>query len=53
MATVTASGDQRTRLLAHLVDGPEAPLKVGSPVRKVFEDAAEGFAIPHFKLAGV
>jgi uncharacterized OB-fold protein len=43
------------RLLARLVgrlDGPEAPLKVGSPVEAVFEDAAEGFAIPHFKLAG-
>jgi len=39
------------RVLARLVDGPQATFKVGSPVETVFEDAAEGFAVPHFKLA--
>lgn len=40
------------RLIAVLVDGPDAALALGAPVEVVFEDVAEGVAVPHFRLAG-
>jgi uncharacterized protein len=38
------------RLIGRLVDGPAAPLRLGTPVRLVFEDVAPGVAIPAFEL---
>lgn len=40
------------RMMARLVDGPGAALAVGAPVEVVFEDVAEGMAVPQFRLAG-
>lgn len=39
------------RLIGRLLDGPDAPLHLGAPVRLVFEDLAPGVAIPAFELA--
>jgi uncharacterized protein len=38
------------RLIGRLVDGPDAPLHVGAPVRLVFEDITPGVAVPAFAL---
>ena len=38
------------RLVGRLVDGPDAPLRLGAPVRTVFEDIAPGVAVPAFAL---
>lgn len=40
------------RLIGRLLDGPEAPLSLGAPVRGVFEDIAPGVAVPAFELGG-
>jgi uncharacterized OB-fold protein len=39
------------RLIGRLLDGPEAPLALGSPVRVAFEDLAPDIAVPAFTLA--
>ena len=38
------------RVIGRLVDGPHAPVCLGSPVRSVFEDVAPGVAVPAFAL---
>jgi hypothetical protein len=38
------------RLIGRLLDGPEAPLGLGVPVRLAFEDIAAGVAVPAFTL---
>jgi hypothetical protein len=38
------------RLIGRLVDGPDAPLRLGAPVRLVFEDLAPGAAVPAFEV---
>jgi len=38
------------RLIGRLVDGPEAPLRLGAAVRLVFEDVAPGVSVPAFTL---
>lgn len=38
------------RVLARLVDGPEAALHVDAPVEVVFEDVAAGVTLPQFRL---
>jgi hypothetical protein len=38
------------RLIGRLLDGPEAPLSLGAPVRLAFEDVAPGVAVPAFAL---
>jgi uncharacterized OB-fold protein len=38
------------RMIGMLLDGPDAVLRVGAPVRVAFEDVAEGVAIPAFRL---
>lgn len=40
------------RLIGRLVDGPEAPLVIGTAVHVVFEDVADGVAVPAFALGG-
>jgi uncharacterized OB-fold protein len=38
------------RLIGRLVDGPEAPLGLGAPVRLTFENVVPGVAVPAFAL---
>lgn len=38
------------RMIGRLLDGPEAALRIGAPVRVAFEDLAEGVAVPAFRL---
>lgn len=38
------------RLIGRLLDGPEAPLEAGSPVRVAFEDLRADVAVPAFEL---
>jgi len=38
------------RLIGRLVDGPDAPLRLGDRVRTTFEHLPEGFAVPAFAL---
>jgi uncharacterized OB-fold protein len=40
------------RLIGRLLDGPDAPLRVGNAVRVAFEDIAPGVALPAFSLEG-
>jgi uncharacterized protein len=39
------------RMIGRLLDGPDAPLRLGSAVRAAFEDLAPGVAVPAFVLA--
>ena len=38
------------RLIGRLVDGPDATLRLGAPVRLTFEDIGDGVAIPAWAL---
>ena len=38
------------RLIGRLVDGPDAPLRIGDRVGAVFDDLADGVAVPAFAL---
>ena len=38
------------RLIGRLVDGPDAPLRLGAAVRVTFEDLEPGVAVPAFAL---
>lgn len=38
------------RLIGRLVDGPDAPLRAGDRVVTVFDDLADGVAVPAFAL---
>jgi uncharacterized protein len=38
------------RLIGRLLDGPEAPVRLGDPVVVAFEDVAPGVSIPAFAL---
>jgi len=38
------------RLIGRLLDGQDAPLRLGAPVRLAFEDLAPGVAVPAFVL---
>jgi hypothetical protein len=40
------------RLIGRLMDGPEAGLRAGAPVRLAFEDLETGLRVPAFVLAG-
>ncbi len=39
------------RLTARLLDGPDAPLRLGTAVQVAFEDIAPGVSVPAFVLA--
>jgi uncharacterized protein len=39
-------------VIGRLLDGPDAPLQVGTAVRVGFEDLAPGVAVPAFSLEG-
>jgi hypothetical protein len=38
------------RLLARMVDGPDAPLRAGAPVETRFADVGDGIALPVLAL---
>lgn len=38
------------RLIGRLLDGVDAPLRIGADVRVVFEDLADGIAVPAWEL---
>jgi len=40
------------RLIGRLLDGPDAPLALGTAVKAAFEDIAPGVSIPAFALEG-
>ena len=50
LVDVELSAQPDLRLIGRLVDGPDAPLRLGAPVRVTFEDLAPGFAVPAFAL---
>jgi uncharacterized OB-fold protein len=39
------------RMIGQLLDGPEAPLRIGDAVAVAFEDLAPGVAVPAFRKA--
>jgi uncharacterized OB-fold protein len=51
LVDVAIDGDDDIRLVGRLVDGPEAPLRVGDPVAVAFEHLDGGVAVPAFTLA--
>jgi len=50
LVDVELSAQAGLRLIGRLVDGPDAPLRLGAPVRLAFEDVAPGVAVPAFAL---
>jgi uncharacterized protein len=50
LVDVELSAQTDLRLIGRLLDGPDAPLSVGAPVRVAFEDVAPGVAVPAFAL---
>jgi hypothetical protein len=50
LVDVELSAETDLRLIGRLVDGPDAPLRLGAPVRLAFEDIAPGVAVPAFAL---
>ena len=50
LVDVALDEDEEVRLIGRLVDGPEAPLAAGDRVRVVFDDLADGVAVPAFTL---
>lgn len=50
LVDVELSAQPDLRLIGRLVDGPDAPLSLGAPVRVVFEDVAPAVAVPAFAL---
>jgi hypothetical protein len=52
LVDVELSAQPDLRLIGRLLDGTDARLRLGAPVRLVFEDVAPGAAIPAFELEG-
>ena len=50
LADVELDAQKDLRMIGQLLDGPEAPLKVGARVEVAFEDLAPGTSVPAFKL---
>jgi hypothetical protein len=50
LVDVELSAQPEVRLIGRLVDGPDAPLRLGAPVRLTFEDIAPDVAVPAFEL---
>jgi uncharacterized protein len=51
LVDVELSAQRDLRLVGRLLDGPDAALSVGAPVRLAFEDIASDVAVPAFELA--
>ncbi|XVQ11480.1 Zn-ribbon domain-containing OB-fold protein [Spirillospora sp. CA-255316] len=52
LVDVELAEQKELRLIGRLLDGPDAPLKIGAPVTVAFEDVAEGVSVPAFVLGG-
>ena len=50
LVDVELSAQRDLRLIGRLVDGPDAPLRLGAPVRLAFEDIDVGVAVPAWAL---
>ena len=50
LVDVEISAHPEVRLIGRLLDGPEAPLRLGAAVQVAFEDLAPGLAVPAFAL---
>jgi uncharacterized protein len=50
LVDVELDAQKGLRMIGRLVDGPDAPLEVGSSVSLVFEDLAPQVAVPAFTL---
>jgi uncharacterized OB-fold protein len=51
LADVALDDDEDLRLIGRLVDGPDAPIRLGAPVEVTFEQLDDGVAVPAFELA--
>jgi uncharacterized protein len=51
LVDVELAAQPDVRLIGRLVDGPDAPLRLGAAVRLTFEDIAPDVAVPAFVLA--
>nr|WP_241835206.1 OB-fold domain-containing protein [Pseudofrankia asymbiotica] len=52
LVDVELAEQSELRLIGRLLDGPDAPLRVGAPVTVAFEDVAPEVAVPAFELVG-
>ena len=51
LVDVALDGTDDVRLIGRLLDGPEAPVRLGARVRLDFEQLGDGIAVPAFVLA--
>jgi uncharacterized OB-fold protein len=52
LVDVELDDQPQVRMIGRLLDGPDAPLRVGDAVRVDFEDLAPGVSVPAFRLEG-
>jgi hypothetical protein len=50
LVDVELSAQEDLRLIGRLIDGPDAPLRLGAAVSVVFEDITPGVSVPAFTL---
>lgn len=50
LVDVQLKDQPRVRMVGRLLDGPEAPLRIGDAVAVAFEDIAPGVALPAFRM---
>ncbi|MCX4090876.1 Zn-ribbon domain-containing OB-fold protein [Nocardia sp. alder85J] len=51
LVDVELAEQSELRLIGRLLDGPDAPLRLGAPVRAAFEHLTTDIAVPAFELA--
>lgn len=50
LVDVELSDQPHVRIIGRLLDGPDAPLKIGDPVKVAFEDLTPEISVPAFQL---
>ncbi len=50
LVDVELAEQEELRLIGRLLDGPDAHLRIGAPVKVAFEDVADGVSVPAFVL---
>jgi uncharacterized OB-fold protein len=50
LVDVELNDQPQVRIVGRLLDGPDAPLRLGAPVVVAFEDLAPDIAVPAFRL---
>lgn len=50
LVDVELSDQPHVRIVGRLLDGPDAPLKIGMPVKVAFEDLTPEISVPAFQL---